>query len=909
MVFDPNYPSETSTSAMTDYYSINNLTANGTVCSWQASGTCTWPIPNASGAPENIDDLWHAAVDGRGLYYSATNPSALSAGLTNALAAVQERTGTAAAATTSDPNISQGNNFLFASTFVTMEWTGQFVREQMDLTTGKVITTVDPITGKSVPINDWTAQSQLDSQTWSARNIYTFDSTNANGNKLKPLTWANLTVAEQTLFSDPTIDTMSQLCTSPPTAWQANHAYVSGNQFVASGTPYLVLLGYTSGATFGVTDVAPNVQVISTPVCLPVWSASTFYPSGSEYRVISGGNTTWYHVNTAYTSGATFGATDTLNATMLTGGTNANGAAGANLVNFLRGDRSNEEGTTPDNTKYFRYRVHVLGDIVDSEGAYLAQGGAFSYADPGYSTFTSGNAARQGMVYVAANDGMLHAFYSTSDNMDATTGNVVTTGGVAVSGGAEAWAYVPKMLLPKMYKLADKNYKNQHQYLVDGTPTVGDVCVSNCTNAATAVWKTILVGGLNDGGRGYYALDITNPAAPVALWEFTDTNMGYTFGNPVITKLSNGTWVVLLTSGYNNVSPGDGQGHLYVLDAYTGTLHTGVNGTGIINTGAGDNVTPNPSGLARITAEVIDPATNNTVLQVYGGDLLGNLWRFDVNNNIGAAGFEAQKLTQLVGPGGVVQPITVKPEVGLVGTSSVIYVGTGRFLGTSDILATDMVSPNLQSIYGIYDPLTTTASPSTTPVYANPRSNTCNGTTITTNCFLQQTLSSSICPTGAPTTLCSVGQQILTSSNNPGNIPSPNVGWYVDLPFSGQRDNTDPALQRGTLDFTVNLPTGAGSSCTNGGSSYNLTFDYKSGGAVNTAAVTYKDVFGISHTIYIAGVFLGNALATRPIFVELPSGAVVSLIRMGTGETTVTDVPIGSGSANTRRVSWRELMQ
>lgn len=905
MVYSPTYKSDSSG----DYFAINNQTANGTICSWQASGTCTWPIPNVSGAPENIDDLWHAAVDGRGVYYSATNPTALSAGLTNALATVQERTGTAAAATTSDPNISQGNNFLFASTFVTMEWTGEFVREQMNLSTGQVVTTIDPLTGKSVPVNDWTAQSQLDAQAWATRNIYTFDSTNANGNKLKLLTWANLTTTEQALFTDPGIDTLSQLCTTPPAAWQANHAYVAGNQFIASGSPYLVLINYTSTGTFGVNDVAPYIQTLSTPVCLPVWSASTFYAVGAQYRVISGSNTTWYQVNTAYTSGASFGATDTANATALTGGANASGAAGANLVNFLRGDRSNEEGSTPDNTKYYRYRTHVLGDIVNSEGAYVSPGSAFSYADPGYSNFTSNVSTRQGMVYVAANDGMLHAFYADSNNMDTTTGNVVTSGGVAVSGGAEAWTYVPKMVQANLYKLADKNYKNQHEYTVDGTPFTGDVCVSSCTSASTAVWKTILVGGLNGGGRGYYALDITNPAHPVGLWEFTDTNMGYTYGNPVITKLNDGTWVVLLTSGYNNVTPGDGQGHLYVLDAYTGTLHTAVNGTGIISTGVGSTTTP--SGLARIAAEVVDPSTNNMALQVYGGDLNGDLWRFDINNNVGAAGYDAQLLVQLLGPTGTPQPITVKPEVGYVGTSTVVYVGTGRYLGQSDINAADQLSPNTQTLYGIYDPLLTTST-SSVAIYSNPRANTCPNpqtSPVTTGCFLQQTLSTSSCPAGASTSLCSLGQLILTSTNNPGSIPSPNVGWYVDLPFSSQRDNTDPALQRGTLDFTVNLPTGAGAQCTNGGSSYNLALDYQTGGAVNTAAVTVTNAFGVTSTVYIAGVFLGNALATRPIFVELPSGAVVALIRMGTGDTNVTNVPIGTGGSSTRRVSWRELMQ
>jgi type IV pilus assembly protein PilY1 len=162
------------------------------------------------------------------------------------------------------------------------------------------------------------------------------------------------------------------------------------------------------------------------------------------------------------------------------------------------------------------------------------------------------------MVYVGANDGMLHAFYAST--------------------GEEAWAYVPGTVLSRLFRLADKNYgaQNMHQFTVDGTPVVGDICVSDCATPASGslptVWKTILVGGLNNGGRGYYALDITDPAAPKGLWEFTHNDLGYSYGNPVITKLKDGTWVVIVTSGYNNISPGDGGGHLFIIRASDGTL-------------------------------------------------------------------------------------------------------------------------------------------------------------------------------------------------------------------------------------------------------------------------------------------------------------------------------------------------
>lgn len=795
MVFSPTYQTDTSG----DYFSVKNgVQANpgGGVCSWQSSGTtCNWPTP-VSNTQTTIDDLWHAAVNGRGTYFSATNPGELALGLSSALAGVTARTGASAAATTSNPNVTSGDNFVFSSTFVTVDWTGELVRQQLDLTTGATL-----------PAVDWAAQALLDAN--ASRTIYTYSAAAANG--LMSFTYANLSAAQKAYFDQPAIDTLSQLC--------------------------------TSGAT-----------------CLPVWQASFAYNVGNEYRV----GATWYHVNTAYSSGAAFGATDTANASVVTG------AAGTNLVNYLRGDRTNE-GILTDATKYFRQRLHILGDIVNAEAVYV-KAPLHAYADPGYTAYVSDMSTRQGMVYAAANDGMLHAFYSASDMMD-TNGKVVSSGGTNVTGGAEAWAYVPSFVLPNLHKLADKNYSNNHQYFVDGTPISGDICASNCTDAGTAVWKTILVGGLNAGGRGYYALDITNPAAPKALWEFTDADLGLTFGNPEIARLKDGTWVVLLTSGYNNVSPGDGVGRLYVLNANTGALIRS------LSTGAGSTGTP--SGLSKIIAQVINPETNNTVLQVYGGDMAGNLWRFDVNGDVGAAGYDAQLLITLQGPTGVAQPITTKPQVGIVGTDTIVYVGTGRYLGTSDLADT-----STQSIYGIKDPLATGTTPGTAVYTANPHSGGSG--------FVQQVQASTTCPVGTPATICLPGDVVRTSTRNTMNFAT-NSGWYIDLPDSGERASTDPTLKLGTLGFTTNVPSV--SSCTVGGYSYTYFFDYRTGAPVSTS------------TTNVLSVKLGNALATRPVYVRLPNNTVVQLIRLSDGTTMTTNVPIGAGSVATRRVSRRELVK
>jgi type IV pilus assembly protein PilY1 len=853
MVYSPTYLTDTSG----DFFSVKNgVTANGsTVCSWQASGACDWPTP-ASNSINNIDDLWHAAVNGRGSYFSATDPVTLASGISSALAGISTRSGASAAATTSNPNVTSGDNFVFSSTFTTTSWDGELVRQQLDLTTGATSST-----------NDWCANGA------EFKTVNGVTTTNCpHPYALDVLAAATAKAASRTLYTW--------------SAGAANHLQTF-DETNFGGNSYFNI-PHISTAPDGLTQVL----CASTTICASApWLSGKSYLVGERFSHPS--TSVVYQVTTAYTSGATIGTTDTSTKSSIVSN------PGNDLVNFLRGDRTNE-GAETDNTKYYRSRAHILGDIVNAEAVYV-KAPLFNYADDGYTTASTGfvalKASRQGMVYAAANDGMLHAFYAGDGSVDTATG--LTPGGTSITGGNEAWAYIPSLMLPNLYKLADKEYgtTGKHRYFVDGTPVVGDVCLTAPATACTgATWKTILVGGFNKGGRGYYALDITIPTAPKALWEFTDNNLGYTYGNPKITKLTDGTWVVMVTSGYNNVSPGDGVGRLFVLNAATGVPIAAINSAssspGSISTGIGDTTTP--SGLARIAVRVYDASTNNTAKAVYGGDMLGNLWRFDVSVNsrdvaavdyiaaadIGGPGNDAQLLTTLKGPSPYpVQPISTKPELGDVDGTKVIYVGTGRYLGPDD-----SADHSTQSIYAIEDPLTV-ATTSSTAIYANPR---------TLGTFKNQTPTSTTCPNGSPTTICTVGQSVRTSPNLTVTWGTDH-GWYMDLPDAGERANTDPTLSLGTLGFTTNVPNS--DACTVGGYSYRYFMDYKTGGAVSTS------------TTAVVGTKLGNALATRPVYVRLPNGVVVELTRLSTGVTATSQVPIGSGSAATRRTSWRELIQ
>lgn len=793
-----------------DFYDIlkkNTANPSSGICSWLSSGTCYWPTP-ASNSNANIDDLWHAAVNGRGTYFSAKDANSLSSSLNNLLTTIAAvpRPGVAAAAASSNPNVSTSDNFVYSSSYQSVTWFGEMVRQTIDVTTG-----------------------QLSAQNWSAM----------------------------------------RLLDCATTSWTAGHAYVAGDVYQQGGFCYLVLGNYTSGTSFdgstsGVDGVSTRklLQDEASPTSSPVAAKNgrTLYTNSSTALIpFNWTNLQAVGLDTYFSQSYLTPLLSQFCASgvnCLSSADQAN-ASGSTLVSFLSGDRTREGS-------YYRQRTHVLGDIVSSEGRYV-KAPLFNYVDAGYSDFKTAMASRQGTVYVGSNDGMLHAF-------DGTTGQ-------------ELWGYVPQPVIPNLYALADKNYFSTHQYFVDATPEVGDISVP-CTPvfpATTCIpWRTILVGGLNRGGNSYYALDITDPNNPKYLWTFTDSKMGYSYGNPRITKLKDGTWVVILTSGYNN---SDGQGYVFVVNAWTGALIRTISN----NTGT----TAAPASVARVSAHVPTSDTNNTVQAVYGGDLQGNLWRFDVNGDIGASGYDAQRLVSVQDPSGNPQPITAKPSVVTISGYPVVYFGAGKYLGVTDINNTQT-----ESFYAAVDTLGSTALPT-------PRS--------TGSGFVKQTLTAGTCPSGAPVSICDPNQVVRTVTSNAVNIPT-DKGWYLDFLTGGERVYTDPSIELGTLVFTTNVPSmNSASVCgdpsTAGAKSFFYALDYKTGGAV-------------SGSYGVGGVSLGDGTATRPVLIMLGSGTVISLTRVSTGissntpagastdlGSTKTGLPtIGkSGGAGLKRVSWREL--
>lgn len=767
-VYVPHYASQPSG----DFFDVANGTpaspATG-ICPWQASGTCAWPKP-ADNSSANVDDLWHAAVNGRGTYFSARDPVTLADSLRSVLNEIVQvpRPGTVAAAATSNPNVTTADNFVFSSSYVSLEWYGDLVMQQIG-TDGRL--------GKP----QWSARQLLD-------------------------------------------------CVSTP--WRAGHSYARGAVYHADQRCWYVDKVYTAGNAFGDTDLANALRIGPQPAARTIHTVGDGGLTPFTWSSLSSTQRAYFDrpVLESQTPGSGLSQFCQTGSHCLSDSARAD-ASGETLVNYLRGDRTHEGS-------YYRSRRHVLGDIVTSEARYV-RAPLNDYKDPGHAEFKAAQSRRAPTVYVGANDGMLHAF-------DAGT-------------GAERWAFIPAAVLPELYRLADTEYSANHRYYVDGSPEVGDICpTAPSTHCSATGWKTLLVGGLNLGGKAFYALDVTDPAAPRYLWEFRHPRLGLSYSNPRITKLKSGRWVVLVASGYG---VDDGVGRLFVLDAYSGTLlttHTTQTGTPAAE-----------AGLARIAARAPRTSTDNTVEAVYGGDLLGNVWRFDVNDTLASSSGSgvAQRLVQLRDPEGKPQPVTMRPTVTTINGNPAVIVGTGRYLTLSDL-----DTRQTQSLYAIQDKGTSTP-------LATPRSSGSQ--------FVQQTITGTTCPEGTHASVCSPGQAVRTASRNPVNWAVHN-GWYLDLPASGERATSDATLAMGTLALTTLVPQAAGGgtaqACTAdappGAKSYLYFLDYLTGGAI-----------GGSNGV--VGLFIADGVATRVSVFRKTDGTLRGITRVSGLSAGPASEPVG----------------
>ena len=586
---------------------------------------------------------------------------------------------------------------------------------------------------------------------------------------------------------------------------------------------------------------------------------------------------------------------------------------GLERVAYLRGVQTNEGdsgtftcATSPANTiSKFRPRTTSrLGDVVSSSPWYVGEPKAgFSDVDhPGYSSFRASYKNRLPVVYVGGNDGMLHGFDASLDFSTDSVG--VATG----TSGKEVLAYVPSAVIPNLRKLTDLKYNKNHQYFVDGSPMVGDAYLPSMTSGTE--WRSVLIGGLGAGGKGYYALDITNPgtvtsagvvtagafseasAASLLLWEFDETDMGYAFNMPPahstnqakqIVKMANGKWAAIVGNGYNSAS---GKAVLYIL-----FIDDGVDGWA-----SGDyvkieaNVGPN-NGLS--TPVPFDSNGDGLADTVYAGDLKGNMWKFFVGPNAvdntvtatpstwkvalsGAAGCTTcTPLFTAIYGGSVTQPITWPAEVTLspYGGQMVLF-GTGKYLES-----TDNSNADVQSIYGVWD----------------------NNAAVLRSDLVQQTVVSETI------TVAGVSKPFRTTSTNAVTYPT-QKGWYLNLPTSRERMTGVPKLDAGTVWFNTFIPST--SPCEGGGTGWLMGLNYLNGNMPSDRLFdTNNDgVIDSSDTI-VSGFQAGAALGgTTLIQSSTPGSPGIGVSSLTSGALTSTLLKLG-GAGTRGRITWRELVQ
>jgi len=282
-----------------------------------------------------------------------------------------------------------------------------------------------------------------------------------------------------------------------------------------------------------------------------------------------------------------------------------------NLINFIRGNDSGFSGDTTNlsiRTRNVDDSVWKLGDIVHSTPMAVCEpldNYDILYADESYQTYFDAVKNREKVIYVGANDGMLHAF--TSWEYDKTNKKYVKPAGTTEDIGDEIWAYIPQCLLPHLKWLPSNGYT--HVYYVDFKPKIFDAKIlpdgAHYTDTdGEANWGTFLLVGMNKGGKHiwaegdyndglgnrtrhfyptYVCMDITEPRNPRLLWERTysvpaapaenasnDTDQGLTTFSPAIVKVKEKWFGVFGSGPIDFHGNSDRNGHIFVVDLRTG---------------------------------------------------------------------------------------------------------------------------------------------------------------------------------------------------------------------------------------------------------------------------------------------------------------------------------------------------
>ncbi len=552
------------------------------------------------------------------------------------------------------------------------------------------------------------------------------------------------------------------------------------------------------------------------------WAASSLIPAASSRSIYS-----WDDTLNSGKGGAMSFLWSSLNTTEkanlntnLAGTTDSNGTL---RLNYLRGDQTDEQSQSG----IFRTRASLLGDIVNSNPEYVGAGDFGDTALPGtegssYSAFVSGKSSRTPMLYVGANDGMMHGFNANT--------------------GVEVFDYVPRGVYSNLSALTDPDYA--HEYYVDGSDIAVDAYISGA-------WKTLLVGSTGAGAKEVFLMDVSNPStfsATSVLWDYDggtngDANMGYSIPSPTIARMHDGDWYVIFGNGYNSTNQ---HAIIYMYNIRTGVITK-------FDTGVGSVAVPN--GMS--APNPIDFDGDRIVDAIYAGDLQGNVWKLDVSSAsssswkyyvYAASGSTPKPLFSATDSSGNMQPITDRVQVGLNSSGQVmVYFGTGTYFETND--NTVGTTPPVMSFYGIIDDLANKAADQA----------------IRSNLLQQFVVSQS--------TVNGNNFRITTSYPMSGT----QQGWFIDLNYptaQGERVVSDAVLDNGRIIFTTLIPQG--NACQFGGVSWLMELNSSTGGSLTN--ISPFDVNGdgkVNSNDYVTVTYT-DPVTNRPVTATVPVGGIES---------------------------------
>ena len=580
---------------------------------------------------------------------------------------------------------------------------------------------------------------------------------------------------------------------------------------------------------------------------------------------------------------------------------------GDERVAYLRGDRSLEQS----NGGSFRNRKFLLGDLVNSTPIFVGEPYRFypdNFEAVSYRSFKATYETRPRRVYVGSNDGMLHAFDAGAAVGDTGTGD-------------EVMAYVPSAVVRYLPLLPATNYT--HRFYADGSPTEADVFYNNA-------WHTVLVAGLNAGGQGFYALDITDgvfdgsaaDAQARVLWEFTDlddADLGFTYAQPRVAKtnLSSGQWAVFAGNGYNstfddtaiggqvNGNPASqGRAILFILDVETGTVIKKMDtGEGAAQDPTGQN---RPNGLS--TVETVDINGDRKVDLIYAGDIFGNLWKFDVQSDNTNQWKVSKLFTATYDNGGTTeyQPITAPPRVIAhpdgVGEGVIVLFGTGKHFELSDLS-----DPSVQTMYGVWDRLET------------------NTTTFDRDSLYEQQI------LGVDTTTFANAEARVTTegefdwyqgNNTPPTGATEYLGWFMDLVEPGEKMVKEMFVRNGRLVFVTDTPSP--DPCQNGGSSWLMEvsaaygsrlsetpFDFDGDGQFGVGDEVPGNFDGDNQPVIASGIRTrtpGGRFSAPTILNDPTNGGRREKKILSNSDGTITMVDENTVEKGLGRRSWRQIL-